>query len=83
MSWLQNGSQKVCYFGEEVMTLFPQEMRGWDFFQFHMDQVWLGKNKYKKTNLEELQDMWCIFYLVKHKKKYLADLHIMHSLYLD
>ena len=27
MSWLQDGSQKTCYFGEEIMLLFPQEMR--------------------------------------------------------
>ena len=34
MRWIQNLSQKICYFGEQVFFffLFPQKMRGYGFF---------------------------------------------------
>ena len=31
LSWLQNLSQNICYFGKEVLLLYLQEMRGSTF----------------------------------------------------
>lgn len=61
--------------------------RLWD----HSNLVWIRLDwgrppprnsdyRYKEINLEELQDTWCIFYLLKHKISSLTDLYTMHSL---
>ena len=77
MSWLQNGSSEwnmCCIEGEDVL-LFPQEMKNWipcKLIEIRFDQGRLLENpscRHKKINLENLQDRWCIFYLLKHKTK--------------
>lgn len=30
MCWTQNGTQEMCYTGEEVLSLFPQEKKAMD-----------------------------------------------------
>lgn len=88
MSWLLKRSQKTWYFGEDILLLFPQEMRGCGIILTWYGSGLIGEDppprnsdyRYKEINLEELQDTWCIFYLLKHKISSLTDLYTMHSL---
>lgn len=67
-------NETCCIEGEDVL-LFPQEMKNcipWKLIEIRFDQGRLLENpscRHKKINLENLQDRWCIFYLLKHKTK--------------
>lgn len=50
-----NGSQKLWYFGEEIMLLCPQEMRGYGFIPGWYESGLMGKDPLKvlATNIRK------------------------------
>ena len=48
--WPHNGNQEMCYVGEGVLLLFPQEKKIMYAIKVNKDSFWKGESSWKRKN---------------------------------